>query len=266
MPTDFYDPGREGYQLSSWLDLYVQNFESDYRKYWGLDQDSCPEWLLHEHWILARKVDVSFPSIIEGAHALALSPEFDAIAQELAPSDNPLLSASSVSRSDVVLDRLEIDLAYEALGNWVEARKRFSLLLLLLGKTRISERGSLYLQRATKLYLWNFELECLVMCSSVLEAVLEQELSETDLTTFGLEKRKGQRDWEFWQLIEGATKAGLISKDQKKRANALRIGRNQMLHELPASDSQALRALFHLADILASIYPSREKLWTLQEP
>ena len=258
MNFESYDPTSDPpIRLDSWLDLHVQNYESDFKQFWGIDADRCPEHLTFEDWRDACLIAPAFDSLLGSLKELALNPRALKYAEERSAPGNPLESLPDVTVNAYVQDRIQIEMAYDALVRWNQASKRATFLTLLLGKARLGEVAQGYVRRTTDLFLWGFDLEAMIMASCVLEAALGRELEDVALEQYGLRRNPGQVDWRYEQLIDGAAMAGVFSDKQREDAHALRVLRNRLLHDIPTADERVEHVLWKLYELLAALCPGR---------
>ena len=166
-----------------WRELKDAHSEWDslFRRYWGLDDKECPFHLSERTWRLASNTKRTIPQLTEIAYALNLN--------EIAPRDKQLELADgqiktvrrmlrSHADSVIVKDCVGLKLARESLDQLTGASERCLRLLNIIQGRGISPRASEFIRRATELYVWGFEVESVIMCRSVLEAALVSRLDE----------------------------------------------------------------------------------------
>jgi hypothetical protein len=212
----------ESYDSESWTiwsELKAAHLDWDevFRQYWGLDLNECPAHLREETWKRAREVKNSVPQLKSIALALNLN--------EIAPKEKQLALADkqlkvvrrmlrSHAQSSIVKDSVGLMLARDALDQLTGAGERCLRLLALVQGRGVSPRASEFIKHATRLYVWGFDVECIIMCRSVLEAALVARLDdileldeppppldelirlagEHDLLN-GLQKVQGEKGW-----------------------------------------------------------------------
>ena len=173
-------------------------------------------------------------------------------------------------RSPVARDSLRIALGLEAaMVLMASAEDRAPRLIELLASRELNETSREYLARATRLYLWGHDPECIIMCRSVLEAALGHvlhERSDSDMSGGPLkqlidEARKDKilRSWRRTRARRGwEAKPGTILW----RAERLRVAGNNLLHQLPELGVGDLTyesprdALEDLSFVLSELFPS----------
>jgi hypothetical protein len=136
---------------------------------------------------------------------------------------------------------------------------------------RLSPMASKYLQRATRLHLWGFEPEAVIMCRSVLEAALVARLSavikldEPPPQLEVLSRTAGQL-----KLLPGYMEASnrrgwkAVRDSPLWDAERIRWTSNHLLHEVPELDPDvdglpdSATAVKTLAALLDRLYPAEE--------
>lgn len=134
------------------------------------------------------------------------------------------------------------------------AEERAATLIELVANRNLSERAAAFLDRATRLYLWGFEPESVVMCASVLEAAYEQRFSSQEL--FALQIRKTGRHFEPFQYEQAALASKVFTPQEKKLAYLIRTARNDTLHNAPNVALGADQAINGTATLLGKLYPA----------
>lgn len=255
---DMYDPHADPpVKLHTWLDLHVMNYENALRKYWGLDAEACPEYLDFESWQDARRLDEVFDSLFGSIHELSLNPKARRHAESVGTPGDPLRSLSRLVVDEFLADRLQVAMAWSSLDRWQQATSRTRALLMMLGKQRLSDVAQGYLRRAVELFIWGFDLEAIVMASCTLEEALRREFDEVPLEQHGFVLQPGQREWDYWQLIEAAGVLEVFSPEQVSEAHGIRNLRNQLLHDFPDIQQKSGLVLMTLTRLLARLIPAR---------
>ena len=196
-------------------------------------------------------------------HPIAVSAEviekLDSVVQWRAPGANVSGTeldtlVHALGRFPIVRDCVGFHLAMEAadllLGG---AEKRVADLIAKMGRRHLGARATAFLDRATRLYLWGFEPECVVMCGAVLEAAYEERFSEQDLRAFGIAQADREctaRDYERAALVSGS-----FTPAEKKLAASIRRARNDIVHNAPGVGLSASEALDATAQLLDRLFP-----------
>lgn len=235
------------------LEIHVDLYDNDYRRAWGIDDESPPEGVPREDWILANDLSQVGEALVASACTLDASPSLREFVRQLRPGD-PLGSAVwDLSAYNVAADKVAIELAWSAVGRLKVARDRFLWLLRLVNDRPISMRAKAYLARAAELYLWQFDAECVVMCRGTLDAALQDRVSDDQLEKVGF--KRARLGFDMAQRIEAAVRLGLLSEDSAKWTNDVRVGANHALHVAPGLAPDPLASLAQTAAVLQRLFP-----------
>lgn len=154
-----------------------------------------------------------------------------------------------------VRDCVRISLALAAAEEMLpRAEDRISPLLRLISARDLSERAAAYLDRATRLFLWGFDSECIIMCHSVFDAALQERVPDEQVWQAGLTKEGAE--YTSADRINAALALRILGHREKDLAHRLRRARNDTVHNAP--DSVALNsevALKDLCEILDRLFP-----------
>jgi hypothetical protein len=242
--------------LSSYLELHVGNWETDFEEYWGLLAAEPPEGVEPADWELARLLDLVGRNLVGCAQMLTARPELAHVLRRSHPDEDPIGSLRDLSSYNVSRDRCEIQLAWEATSLLGAAKTRSMELLLFLSAFTLSPRAAAYLDRATQLYIWGFDPEVAVMCRAVLEAALEERIDESELLSLG--QRRGKFGFQFYQYVEAAAQKGLISPENRKFADQIREAGNKAVHVSPGLEPEPFWLLASLTILLRDILPASQ--------
>lgn len=270
-----YDPDHPE-EMSGRLGLEVATYWKQYLEYWELQENV--EDPRHDEAArrIHRKLDAIGGAVRKLLHTL--SPDADAVVAirdfvDVSEAEDPLEAAAEVIRlvheTPIVRDSIRIALGFEAAEELLpRAEGRISDLLTLVAARSVSKRAASFLDRATRLYLWGFDPECVIMCRAVLEAALTSRLEvEVDDAApnldnllriaggrkilHGFERAKNRKGWR-------ATKGSPLW-----RAERLKWAGNEVLHQQPevaASRStdikDAREAVSELAWVLSELFPA----------
>lgn len=271
-----YDPDRPE-EMSGWLALHVADYWRRYLEYWELEEDVADPRHDEAARRLHRKLDAIGGAVRTLLHTL--SPDEAAVAAirdfvDVSEAEDPLEAAAEVIRlvheTPIVRDSIRIALGFEAAEELLpRAESRISDLLTLVAARSVSPRAATFLDRATRLYLWGFDPECVIMCRAVLEAALTARLADDvdrddpapNLDNLlriaggrkvldGFERAKNRKGWR-------ARKGSPLW-----RAERLKWAGNEVLHQRPevvgsrSTDIQDAReAVRELAEILTLLFP-----------
>lgn len=275
-----YDPDQPE-NLSNLLGAYVNVYWNDYLRYWELYENVEDGELTEEQRAIHRGLDKIGEAVRNTIHSLAPNPAaVEAVehffrvlgAKNTADPDSAAKVLRAVHKLPIVRDCVAINLAFEVADVLLPAaEQRAAELVALIASRRLSDRALAYLDRATRLHLWGFDPECVIMCRSVLEAALVARLSDTlelDEPPPPLEQLLALAGEH--KLLPGyeraATKRGWRARKGSLLADADRIRwvGNHLIHDLPqlavgASDlGDSTGAIQKLARVLDHLFPANE--------
>lgn len=258
-----YEPG---FSLSHTLYTYVENDWNDYLEYWGLHTGGLAPDKTETDSEFYEKLDAFAHDLRKCVHSLAVDREVLESVSDLVAllgvedkiPDSSLPKAIDVFKNHpLVEDCIKIQLGYKMAEERADtAEKRMPELLSLLTQWNLSQRSLAYLDRATRLYLWGFDPECVVMCHSVLEAALEERLPDEVVWSHGI-KKEG-RSYTASQRINAAAAEGLLDDHQRQLCHELREARNATVHRAPQLSLSAQSAIENLATVLRALFPGDE--------
>lgn len=272
-----YDPDRPE-EMSSWLALHVGDYWNHYLEYWELKDDVEDSRYDDATRRLHRKLDAIGGAVRKLLHTL--SPDAEAVVAirdfvDVSEAEEPLEAAAEVIRlvheTPIVRDSIRIALGFEAAEELLpRAEGRISDLLTLVAARSVSPRAAPFLDRATRLYLWGFDPECVIMCRAVLEAALTSRMAgDLDVDDQAPNLDNLLRIAGGRKILEGFERA-----DNRKgwrarkgsplwRAERLKWAGNEVLHQQPevagsrSTDiKDAREAVSELADVLSLIFPA----------
>jgi len=176
-----YDPDNpEG--LPDFLEGSVNEYWNQYLDYWELHESQQEGGLSEETRAIHRGLDALGEATKKVLHSLTPNDDVRKAVQQLsdvagiAPVDSNLAIKAFYS-THLVRDCVNIRLAFDATGSLLsKAQGRVGDLVAAIGSRDLSKNAADYLDRVTRLYLWGFDPECLVMCRSVIEAALTSRL------------------------------------------------------------------------------------------
>lgn len=238
-------------EVDRWHDVYAD--------YWGLREPGREEWESEEEWATYKRIDELAPRLFEATLALRL----DALKQgdELFPPLSPEAVAFArdllrvYGESTMVRDRWSFSVAHDATRRLEGSPTRMAQLLNLVVAKRLNERTASYLSRVSRLYVYGFEVEALVMSRAALDTALQDVLPDERMEAIGF-TRSG-REYSLSSRIAAATREGMFSQGQKKTATVLRLSANDALHDAPGflqeGINNALDAIEILADLLQAL-------------
>ena len=248
---DSYDPQGD---LAGRLEYHVQEYRSDFRKYWHLDAATCPPDFDAEYWSLVCLLDQVGSRILTTAHALRVDGELTALLKNHRPLEEPHETAKDLLWYEVAQSRAEIELAAQAVSRLWESKERLQTLLLHLSRFDVSARAAAYIDRMVQCYLWSMDTECAVMARSVLETALEELLPDDRMTDLGY--RRGRFGFDFGKHCDAAEKIGLLSDTGLQYANEIRRAGNDAVHSTPGLHPSAFETLARTIVCLRELFPT----------
>lgn len=108
--------------------------------------------------------------------------------------------------------------------------KRYERLMSLFGAGEYVPRTRRFLAWTSRLYLFGFDLPCLIMCRGAVEAGFESSFSDDECRDAIGPKEKNQKDYTFYQRVEVAQRRALITRKQAKLAITIRTIGNMAAH------------------------------------
>lgn len=274
-----YDP-EQPENLHDLLGAYVNVYWNNYQHYWNLVEGDSEAQLSEQERAVHRGLDKIGHAVRGALHTLA--PDSDAVTaiREILPDmgitvQEPVDVAAvmrALHQTAIVRDCISISLAFEVADTLLPAAEaRVADLVALIAARRLSPMASKYLERATRLHLWGFEPEAVIMCRSVLEAALFAKLSatvkldepppplETLIRTAGqlalLQGYENARNRRGWRAVRDTP---LWDAERLRRTG------NQLLHEVPELEpdvdalADSAAAIRTLASVLDRLYPAAE--------
>jgi hypothetical protein len=241
--------------LADLLDIHLQNYHDDFRKYWHLDAEACPPGLSADDWLLARLLDQVGARMLSSVHALRVDRELAAVLRNHRPLETPEDVAADLVRYDIARARAEIELASLAVSRLFEGKKRVAILLLLLSKFELSERAGAYADRMVQCFIWGLDTECAVMARSVLESALEETFPDEKMVALGF--TRGRYGFEYWQYRDAATVTQLLSEERLKDVERIRTAGNEAVHAAPGLHPPAYQTVARTVACLRDLFPER---------
>jgi hypothetical protein len=262
-----YEPDEDGWTASGWLGADTDAMYNEYLDYWELQNVPSDSELTDAHRAHFRSLKDLAESLTPCLHSLSMTPaaveRVKACLQQLGASkaaadlsaDGAARIARAIYSDQIVRDGIQIDLAFQACNTLLAgAEQRAAVLIELVGNHSLSPRAAAFLDRATRLYLWGFEPESVVMCASVLEAAYEERFSDQEM--FRLQIRKTDSQFKPYQYEQAAVAAKVFSLADKKLATKIRQARNDTLHNAPNIALKADEVLRSTASLLTTIFPA----------
>jgi CRP-like cAMP-binding protein len=258
---------------SIWAELaqILRLWRSTYRDYWGLNREIQPGDPNEAELIRWQHDDVLAAKLLLIAQALSAN----AVTQERA--EKPRIGSDEFLRwlrellrqkgkSPIVQDRIGLDLATDAVHQLHGATDRALKLLGIIHDQGLSGRAAEFISRATRLYIWGFEPESIIMCRAALEGALLLRLEDY----YDLDGKPPSLDTLIGMAGDLGILAGYERLGQDKwrarsgtplwRAQRIKWSGNYAAHHAPAvrQEQQDLRNAFEavrdLSIVLAKLF------------
>ena len=258
-----YDPEKD-WSPGRWLGAYASVLWNDYLDYWELQNVPDDSTLTPEDHFRNQTLHDVAEAIVPCLHSLSVAPaaiakvrQFLSDVGAIGPIDDD--TAAGVARAlhslPIVRDGIRLDLAMQATDGLLRgAERRAAVLVSLLAYRQLSDRAAAFLDRATRLYLWGFEPEAVVLCASVLEAAYQARFSAEEM--FRLQVTKKGMEYEPHEYEQAAIAAQVFSLPDKRIAERIRRARNDTLHNVPSPSLAADKALNGTAGLLTKLFPT----------
>ena len=218
-----------GDRLSSNLALVIENYEVDREAYW--DDGGVNK-------ILLELVDRYAKHLV--AASLQAFDETGSSARLLSALDEPEVGALS--------ERIEIDLAQDAVDRLPEGTERCLRLARWVVAAQPNERVVRFLNRLGRSYVFGFGPECVILCRAVIEAAVEDTLEARGEAVQGNLSRK----------LAHAREKGLLQADAFREANQIRIRGNKAVHDDPTVTTDIDGTLQSTMLVLKQLYEAAE--------
>ena len=163
-------------------------------------------------------------------------------------------------------DLVKVHLARDMIADLCAATERAHQLLELAFEVRITPVAQAYLARVARCFTWGYEAECLILCRSVLEQVLEETVSDRDVfnafhwrpETFPPLRREELRNHgaaaiKIGDRIDAAHALGRLSADDAAAARAVRDRGNKAVHDAPSARTNLLGTIRTLVRIITML-------------
>jgi hypothetical protein len=265
-----YDPTDKDWSPSAWLGAYAQALHDEFSEFWELDGPRENSEITEEHRSHLRHLKAIADALSPCLHSLSASNAlvgnasawFDEIGVERKVDEKLAVSIAHALHKNhaIVRDTIKLDLAStaaEVLLSGAETRAVF--LLALIADRPLPNRAAAFLDRATKLYLWGFGPECVVLCACVLEAAYEEQFPLEEMFRLQIRRRRNKSgEFDQYRAVDyerAALAAGIFTRAEQDLAGKVRVARNDTLHFAPniaLSAEDALTATAHLLSRLLS--------------
>jgi hypothetical protein len=222
----FYD---EGSSLN--LDLIIQNYEDERRRYWG-DGGQTRNFL--------ALVDQLAMSLLRGSQDL-IAPSNDEIPHAFSWEQVRFLTDLE-GFQDRVLERLEIDVAWVFCAETRPMAYRCLELANLVVSAKPNAAVVRFLRRLTRCYIAGFFPECIILCRSVFESAMKEKI---------------HIDQGMRSKINHAKQHGWLTEDGSKAADWIWQSGNIAVHENPEATEDTLEMIRLTTLVLGELYAGR---------
>jgi len=247
----------EDWSLWTVLGESVDHWHDVYKHYWAISRTEAKASELDpETQVELARLDEAAPKMLQHAFALRLVGSGGSVFRPLPELVEPIRRIlKAYGDSPVVRDRWSFAVAHDVLDRLDDSSARVAELLNLVQMYQLNERTAAYLARVTRLYVYGFDVEALVMCRAALEAALQDALPDEQLAEAGF--KKSGREYTLATRISAAGRAGYFNRRRKELAHSLREAGNHALHTAPGflhdRVGDALEAISGLAELLAAL-------------
>jgi len=156
-----------------------------------------------------------------------------------------------------LVDAVWIQVGHNIIKVQAEAEVRILKLLPLVRRSQPGWRVRDFLRRVSRCYIYGFDTECAVMCRSVLEAELDEQISLDDcIAALGGDRRQGGPDspiYDFTDRIAVATTLGRLDQTLADKANRVRTIANNLLHRKPRMRVDVLTVIEDALDVIEAL-------------
>jgi hypothetical protein len=255
-------------ELADTTNLWYQT----YKEHWGLENYDQPEYLTDDEWKEARRND----EVAARLYRVALALNLFEIADE--PPKTPMKEENlkalrdllrTIGKTTQIRDRFSLTLAADAMDQLTGSSDRCLRLLGILRAQSMSRRASLFIGRATRLFVWGFEPEATIMCRAALEAALAERLAGSydedgrPPNLDGLIQLAGEKGvLEGFEWTNQAEKKWRARTDSPLwRAQRIKWSGNYAAHDQPGFGgerihvSDAFNAIREFSQILGYLFP-----------
>lgn len=236
----------------------VEQCDDDYRRRWGPEEE-------HQ---LFRDIAEAFPPSLA---SLEISSElvarirtlYDEVGTPFGGLQNVAEFVQTLTAHPIVRERLEIRYAYEAVALLKGLHARLDVLLELMVERQLTPAADAFLRKATRLFLWGFEEETIVMCAAALEAAYQARFSDDEMVRLAIRKRDPSSSFSIGQYVNAAVRLGVFTVQQARLADELRSARNKSVHGPNAladarNELTAGRAVRGTAELLGELFPATQ--------
>lgn len=258
----FYE-SHENFSAASWLGTVADSMRNDFLDYWEQQNLSSRAELSEDERLTIGLFITMADALRPLVHSLSVGDKavasIEAVFLDMGGTKGlkphqALSFAQAMSVHPVIDHSIQIELAREAAEELLDgAEKRFAELLELVADRSLNPRTAAYLDRATRLYLWGFEPETVVMAAAAVEAAYDSRFSDVDMIKCQIVK-EGER-YEPYQYEHAAKTLKVFTPSDAVRARNLRYARNDVVHNVPAVALTGIAALRTAADLLNLLFP-----------
>lgn len=164
----------------------------------------------------------------------------------------------------------QFELAYDATSELPEAAERIRTLLEFAVEVAPGPVAQRYLARVARCFTWGYEAETLILCRSVLEQILVDEVPDADVISafdwkdeaFPPDRRKvlAKRDPFFFAMgdrIHAARVMGKLTEEEVQSAKIIRDRGDKALHDPPSSGVDVAGTVRALTQLIGKLCGNR---------
>lgn len=201
-----------------------------------------------EFKIAFQLIDRTAEAILKGASDLA--------SLESVPQARQMLEATRALRKEggdffkLIVERFSIRLGWDVSKMVDSGTERLSLLALMMSEVQCTNRGHAFMRRVSRCYIYGFDLECIILCRSVLDVEIASEI-DTDSCLRELGPRKcvtlDDRIATAVKIKRLGHEAGALARNVKDVGNAA-------VHHSPEPKADLMQIIVSTLNVL-------EELW-----
>lgn len=161
-------------------------------------------------------------------------------------------------------DLIQLELAEDAIYKLEAATQRARQLLDLVIESKPGPTAQRYLVRVARCFTWGYELETLILCRSILERVLEEAVSDSDVFS-AFERNPGafapshqealrrRNPPAIGDRICAAQVTGKLTAAQAELADKIRFRGNKAVHDTPDSGADVFGTIKALVELIGKL-------------
>lgn len=158
----------------------------------------------------------------------------------------------------IVREGLELRFAFDAVNGLSAVEDRVAKVLTVLDTRLYPAAVTEYVTRASRLFVWGFAPESVVMCGAALGAAYRARFPDLLMCSLRIVKWRGEFD--VTQYEHAAFAMGCFTANERNLAIGIRSARNEIVHQRPAHQVNALDALRGTLRLLDRLFTGAERV------